>query len=86
LQCQDTVNHFGCNPLAIQLAATAVKTIFGSDINAFLVQGNTVFSDLWDLLDRQFDRLSALQQPIKGSHCDRQTSPSRASGADAREI
>ncbi|TAE57342.1 MAG: NB-ARC domain-containing protein, partial [Oscillatoriales cyanobacterium] len=27
-------------------------------------QGNTVFSDLWDLLDRQFDRLSPLQQQI----------------------
>jgi hypothetical protein len=28
------------------------------------VQGNTVFSDLWDLPDRQFDRLSPLQQQI----------------------
>jgi len=28
------------------------------------VQGNTVFSDLWDLLDRQFERLSPLQQQI----------------------
>ena len=64
LQCQLLVNHFGGNPLAIQLAATTIKTIFGGDIDAFLVQGNTVFSDLWDLLDRQFDRLSPLQQQI----------------------
>jgi DNA-binding CsgD family transcriptional regulator len=64
LQCQDIVNYFGGNPLAIQLAATTIKTIFGGDIDAFLVQGNTVFSDLWDLLDRQFDRLSPLQQQI----------------------
>jgi hypothetical protein len=64
LQGQDIVNYFGGNPLAIKLAATTIKTIFGGDIQAFLAQGNTVFSDLWDLLDRQFDRLSLLQQQI----------------------
>ncbi|MGL5060364.1 MAG: NB-ARC domain-containing protein, partial [Microcoleus sp.] len=64
LQCQNIVNHFGGNPLAIKLAATTIKTIFCGDIDAFLAQGNTVFSDLWDLLDRQFDRLSPLQQQI----------------------
>ncbi len=64
LHCQDIVNYFGGNPLAIKLAATTIKTIFGGDIDAFLAQGNTVFSDLWDLLDRQFDRLSPLQQKI----------------------
>ncbi len=65
LQCQNLVNHFGGNPLAIKLAATTIKTtIFSGDIDAFLAQGNTVFSDLWDLLDCQFDRLSPLQQKI----------------------
>ncbi|MEG4023822.1 NB-ARC domain-containing protein [Microcoleus sp. S13C4] len=64
LQCQDIVNYFGGNPLALKLAATSIKTLFGGDIHAFLVQGNTVFSDLWDLLDHQFDRLSPLQQKI----------------------
>jgi NB-ARC domain len=64
LQCQDIVNYFGGNPLAIKLATTTIKTIFGGDIQAFLLQGNTVFSDLWDLLDRQFDRLSHLQKQI----------------------
>ena len=64
LQCQVLVNHFGGNPLALKLAATTIQTLFGGDIHGFLVQGNTVFSDLWDLLDRQFDRLSPLQQQI----------------------
>ncbi|MCC3430296.1 MULTISPECIES: NB-ARC domain-containing protein [unclassified Microcoleus] len=64
LQCRDIVNYFGGNPLALKLAATTIQTLFGGDIHAFLVQGNTVFSDLWDLLDRQFDRLSPLQQQI----------------------
>ncbi|MEG5137584.1 MULTISPECIES: NB-ARC domain-containing protein [unclassified Microcoleus] len=64
LQSRDIVNYFGGNPLAIKLAATTIQTLFGGDIQAFLLQGNTVFSDLWDLLDRQFDRLSPLQQQI----------------------
>ncbi|MCC3492388.1 MAG: AAA family ATPase [Microcoleus sp. PH2017_25_DOB_D_A] len=64
LQCRDIVNYFGGNPLALKLAATTIQTLFGGDTKAFLAQGNTVFSDLWDLLDRQFDRLSPLQQQI----------------------
>jgi hypothetical protein len=64
LQCQYLVNYFGGNPLALKLAATTIKTLFSGDIHAFLVQGNTVFSDFWDLLDRQFERLSTLQQKI----------------------
>jgi hypothetical protein len=64
LQCHVLVNYFGGNPLALKLAVTTIQTLFGGDIHAFLVQGNTVFSDLWDLLDRQFDRLSPLQQQI----------------------
>ena len=60
LQCQVLVNYFGGNPLAIKIAATTIKNIFCGDIHAFLAQGNTVFSDLWDLLDR----LSPLQQQI----------------------
>ncbi|MEG5058187.1 NB-ARC domain-containing protein [Microcoleus sp. A2-C5] len=64
LQSRDIVNYFGGNPLAIKIAATTIQTLFGGDIQRFLLQGNTVFSDLWDLLDRQFDRLSPLQQQI----------------------
>lgn len=64
LQSRDIVNYFGGNPLAIKIAATTIQTLFGGDIQGFLLQGNTVFSDLWDLLDRQFDRLSPLQQQI----------------------
>ncbi|HBB34353.1 MAG TPA: hypothetical protein DDZ80_16510 [Cyanobacteria bacterium UBA8803] len=61
---QALVNYFGGNPLALKLAATAIQELFSGDTRAFLAQGNTVFSNLWDLLDRQFDRLSPLQQQI----------------------
>ena len=58
------VKHLGCNPLALKLAATTISTLFGGSIQAFLAQGRTVFSDLWDLLAQQFQRLSPLQQQI----------------------
>jgi SpoVK/Ycf46/Vps4 family AAA+-type ATPase len=58
------VKYLGGNPLALKLAATTISTLFGGSIQAFLAQGRTVFSDLWDLLDRQFQRLSPLQQQI----------------------
>jgi hypothetical protein len=54
----------GGNPLALKIAATTVQTLFSGNIQAFLAQGSMVFSDLWDLLDQQFDRLSPLQQQI----------------------
>ncbi|MEW6497474.1 MAG: NB-ARC domain-containing protein [Cyanobacteriota bacterium] len=63
-QSQTLVNYFGGNPLALKIAATTIQTLFGGNIQAFLAQGRTVFSDLWDLLDRQFERLSPLQQQI----------------------
>ena len=58
------VKYLGGNPLALKLAATTISTLFGGSIQAFLAQGHAVFSDLWDLLDRQFQRLSPLQQQI----------------------
>ncbi|RCJ37914.1 hypothetical protein A6770_14080 [Nostoc minutum NIES-26] len=63
-QHQTLVNYFGGNPLALKIAATAIQDIFCGDTQAFLAQGNTVFSSLWDLLQQQFERLSPLQQQI----------------------
>jgi hypothetical protein len=58
------VKYLGGNPLALKIAATTVQTLFSGNIQAFLAQGSIVFSDLWDLLDQQFERLSPLQQEI----------------------
>lgn len=63
-QCQGIVKYFGGNPLALKIAATTIQTLFGSNIQAFLAQGSTVFSDLWDLIEQQFNSLSRLQQQI----------------------
>jgi hypothetical protein len=58
------VKYFAGNPLALKIAATTIQTLFGGNIQAFLAQGRIVFSDLWDLLEQQFARLSRLQQQI----------------------
>lgn len=63
-QHQALVNYFGGNPLALKIAATTIQTLFGGNIQAFLAQGSTVFSSLWDLLEQQFQRLSPLQQQV----------------------
>jgi WD40 repeat protein len=63
-QCQTLVNYFGGNPLALKIAATTIQELFSSDTRAFLAQGRTVFSDLWDLIEQQFERLSPPQQQI----------------------
>ncbi|MEP0878636.1 NB-ARC domain-containing protein [Funiculus sociatus GB2-M2] len=64
LQRQAIVNYLGGNPLALKIAATTIQELFSGDAQAFLAQGSTVFSDLWDLLEQQFERLSPLQQKI----------------------
>ena len=63
-QRREIVNYFGGNPLTLKIAATTIQALFGGNIQAFLAQGTTVFSDLWDLLEQQFERLSPLQQQI----------------------
>lgn len=63
-QHRNIVKYFGGNPLALKIAATSIQTIFGGEVEAFLAQGNTVFSNLWDLIEQQFNRLSPLQKQI----------------------
>jgi hypothetical protein len=58
------VKYFGGNPLALKIATTTIQTLFGGNIQAFFAQGRMVFSDLWDLVNQQFERLSPLQQTI----------------------
>jgi hypothetical protein len=58
------INYVDGNPLALKLVATSIQNLFNGDVRAFLAQGTAVFGNLWELIDRQFDRLSALQQQV----------------------
>ena len=64
IEQHNLINYVDGNPLALKLVATSIQNIFNGDVRAFLAQGTAVFGNLWQLIDRQFERLSALQQQV----------------------
>lgn len=63
-ESKQLIEHYNGNPLALKLAATAIQSLFGGDVFKFLEQGTVVFGDIWELLDQQFNRLSALEKQV----------------------
>jgi hypothetical protein len=58
------IARYNGNPLALKIAATTIRSLFGGDIRRFLDQGTVIFGDLWDLLDQQFNRLSPTEKQV----------------------
>lgn len=59
--------HYGGNPLALKLVATATQEFFNSSISTvveYIEHGATVFEDIHNLLENQFNRLSLLEQEV----------------------
>ena len=59
--------HYAGNPLALKMVAGAIKDFFDGSISNFLEvlgQGISVFGDIRDLLARQIERLSDLEQQV----------------------
>ncbi|NJM86103.1 MAG: NACHT domain-containing protein [Cyanobacteria bacterium CRU_2_1] len=59
--------HYGGNPLALKLVAAATQELFNgkiADVLNSIDRGVFLFEDIRDLLDRQFDRLSAVEQEV----------------------
>jgi AAA+ ATPase superfamily predicted ATPase len=61
---QHLVDYYAGNPLALKIVAVTIESLFAGDVTAFLPQGTIIFGDIWQLLDRQFQRLSNLEQQI----------------------
>jgi len=61
---QQLIDLYTGNPLALKIAATTIKSVFNGDISRFFQEGIVVFADIWNLLDRQFNRLSVLEQKV----------------------
>lgn len=55
---QNIVQCYGGNPLALELAARHIEQVFDGDLAAFMRNGQTIFSDLRDLLEWHLNRLS----------------------------
>jgi WD40 repeat protein/transcriptional regulator with XRE-family HTH domain len=61
------VAHYGGNPLALRLVAATTQELFNGRIVEVLKcvqQGFAVFDDIRDLLKRQFDRLTEIEQEM----------------------
>jgi WD40 repeat protein len=64
IEQHNLINYVYGNPLALKIVATSIQNLFNGNVHAFLAQGTAVFGNLWELIDRQFDRLSVLQQQV----------------------
>lgn len=58
------IEYYSGNPLALKIAATTIQSLFDGDVSKFLEQDTIIFGDIWDLLDQQFNRLSALEKQV----------------------
>lgn len=58
------VNLYAGNPLALKLVSGPIEEVFGGDIARFLHESEAVFGNISDLLNKQFQRLSTLEQEI----------------------
>ncbi|MEH2457722.1 WD40 repeat domain-containing protein [Nostoc sp.] len=64
---QTLIHHYGGNPLALKLVAAAIQDLFNgsiAEVLAYLNQGISIFTDIRDLLARQFDRLTENEQHV----------------------
>jgi WD40 repeat protein len=61
------VTHYRGNPLALKLVAAATQELFNGkivEVLHYVQQGLAVFDDIRDLLQRQFERLSEIEQEM----------------------
>ena len=63
-KCEELIEHYGGNPLALRIAATTIQELFGGSIERFLEQKIEAFGDIRELLEDQFKRLSDLETRI----------------------
>jgi WD40 repeat protein len=61
---REVVEFYNGNPLALELAARHIDEVFFGDLSEFLKQGKPLFSDLCELLDWHFNRLSNDEKEI----------------------
>lgn len=57
-------DRYAGNPLAMKVVATTIKDLFRGDITQFISQEQSVFGDIRDVLDQQFERLPAIEKEI----------------------
>jgi hypothetical protein len=62
----DLIKIFDSNPLALQIVSARIQSFFGGKVSEFLKQKTITLRAIVDLLDQQFNCLSALEREIMG--------------------
>jgi hypothetical protein len=63
-QKQEIGDRYGNNSLALKIVVTSIQDLFDGEIGTFLEQDTLLFNGICQLLERQFHRLSPLEQTI----------------------
>jgi hypothetical protein len=61
------IQHYAGNPLALNMVASGIRDVFGSSISEFVKQlkvSSSPFSDISNLLERQFNRLTSSELDV----------------------
>src|SRR5256714_1225196 len=58
------IEHYGGNPLALNIVAQTIADLFGGEIRLFLEADTAIFGGIAQLLSEQWGRLSALEQTL----------------------
>jgi WD40 repeat protein len=64
LEINRLIDHYRGHPLGLKIVASSIYELFGGNITQFLQQGHNVFNGLRQLLARQMQRLSPMEQDI----------------------
>ena len=58
------VDWYRGNPLALKIAATSIKDLYSGSIDRFLEQKTIIFSGIGNLIEQQYQRLTAYEKQI----------------------
>ncbi|NET24944.1 WD40 repeat domain-containing protein [Okeania sp. SIO1I7] len=64
LELKQLINNYGGNPLYLKVIATTILDLFDGNVDDFLAQSTTVFGDICNLINRQFQHLSQLEKSV----------------------
>jgi WD40 repeat protein/transcriptional regulator with XRE-family HTH domain len=62
--CAELVDRYSGNPLALKFVAETINELFGGDVAAFLQSEATIWGDVRQLLDHQFERLTPIELEV----------------------
>jgi WD40 repeat protein len=64
VESRQLVDCYKGNPLALKISATAIRDLYGGNVNHFLASGITLFHGISNLLSQQLQKLSDLQNQV----------------------